>query len=142
MSLRPILVHIVSLVQAGRYVEMHDLLGDNVAMRGHLDDIRETMGSSVLQVSSWAHVREVTTLPSRLCCFVSFLAVGTTDCVTWEGLAYATLLIRESLRHGGSGWLEYDRLFRQQAAIDPTLRWNLIHPGLQATTILLNGRLA
>ena len=29
----------------------------------------------------------------------------------------------------------YDRLFRQQAAIDPSLPWNTIHPGLQATTI-------
>ena len=136
MSLRPIPARIVSLVQAGRYVEMRDLLGDNVAMRGHLDDMREAMGSSVLQVSSRPRVREVTTLPSWLCCFLSYLAVGTTDCVTRERLAYAILLIRESLRHGGSGWLEYDRLFRQQAAIDPTLQWNLIHPGLQATTIL------
>lgn len=32
--------------------------------------------------------------------------------------------------------MDYDRLFRQQAAIDPSLPWNMIHPALQATTIL------
>lgn len=32
--------------------------------------------------------------------------------------------------------MDYDRLFHQQTTIDPTLAWNMIHPGLQATTIL------
>ena len=100
---------------------MHDLLGDNanVAMRGRLDDMRETMGSIVFSGSPLGHVCVVTTLPSWLCCFLSFLVVGMTDCATRERLAYAILLIRESLRHGGSGWLKYDRLFCQLAAIEP-----------------------
>ena len=51
-------------------------------------------------------------------------------------LAYSRLLIREALRHGGSGWLEYDRVFRRQLAINPLMQWNTIDPGLQAATIL------
>ena len=39
-------------------------------------------------------------------------------------LAYAHLKVREAQRHGGSGWLDYDRVFRQQEALDPSLRWN------------------
>ena len=31
-------------------------------------------------------------------------------------------------------------MFQQQAAIDPGLQWNVIHPQLQATTILGQGR--
>ena len=68
--------------------------------------------------------------------FLTYLAVRTTDPLTRDQLTYARLLVRESLRHGGQGWLEYDRLFRQQVAIDQSLRWNTIHSGLQATTIL------
>ncbi len=39
------------------------------------------------------------------------------------------------MRHGGQGWLDYDCLFWQQAALNPSLPWNVVHPGLQATTI-------
>ena len=136
MSLRPIPARVVTLIQAGRYIEMQELLLDNVTMQGHLEDIRESMGASILQVASRPQVHEVTTLPSWVCCFLSFLAIRTSDLVTREHLAYAVLLVREALRHGGTGWLEYDRLFWQQAATDPALRCNVIHPGLQATTIV------
>ena len=60
--------------------------------------------------------------------------IRTSDPSTKDQLAYARLVIREALRHGGAGWMDYDRAFCQQAAADPTLRWVL--PGLQASTIL------
>ena len=113
MSLSPIPARLVAIIQSGGFVEMRELLTDNVAIRGRLDDIRDSMGAGVLQVSARPRVQEVSTLSSWLCCFLTFLAVGTTDRVTRDRLAYAILLIRKSLRHGGSGWLEYDRLFRQ-----------------------------
>ena len=55
------------------------------------------------------------------------------DPTTRDQLAYARLIIREALRHGGAGWLDYDRAFRQQAAADPSLRWNTLLPGLLAS---------
>ena len=68
---------------------------------------------------------------------MSYLAVQTPDMVIHERLAYAVLIVREAMRHGGQGWLDYDLLFRQQAVLDRNLPWNVvIHPGLQATTIL------
>ena len=33
-------------------------------------------------------------------------------------------------------WLDYDRAFCQQAAADPSLAWNTLSPGLQASTML------
>ena len=42
----------------------------------------------------------------------------------------------EARRHGGSNWLDYDLVFRQQAVLDPSLRWNTMHPGIQATTLV------
>ena len=59
----------------------------------------------------------------------------TTDPSTRDQLAYARLIIKEAQRHGGMGWLDYDRAFRQQAANDPSMRWNTLSPGLQASTI-------
>ena len=51
-------------------------------------------------------------------------------------LAYSRLLICEALCHGGSGLMEYDRVFRRQLAINPTMPWNTLEPSLQAATIL------
>lgn len=56
------------------------------------------------------------------------------------GTSYARLLIRESLSHDGHGWLEYDRVFRQQRALDPTLPWNTLHPGIHSGTIISQAR--
>ena len=55
---------------------------------------------------------------------------------TREMLFYCRLIIPEALRHGGDGWLEYDRTFWCQAAVDPSLPWHSLVPGLQAATIL------
>lgn len=90
----------------------------------------------MLPVTSRLRVRDVTSLPLWVCCFMTFFAVGTTDPVTRNRLTYAFLLLREAQRHGGQGWRNYDCLFRQQAAIDPTLLWTMKHLSLKETTIL------
>ena len=51
-----------------------------------------------------------------------------------HAVAYARLVIREAQRHGGVGWLDYNRVFRQQAALDSTMQWN--------TAATLTGRMA
>ena len=51
-----------------------------------------------------------------------------TDPTTCDQLAYSRLIIREALCHGGVGWLNYDRAFRQQAAVDHLCggtHWNI-----------------
>lgn len=58
------------------------------------------------------------------------MAIITSDPATRDQLAYARLIITEALCHGGAGWLDYDRAFCQQAAADPSLRWNTLIPGL------------
>ncbi len=61
------------------------------------------------------------------------------DRETRNFLAYARPLIRESGRHGGSAWIDYDRVFRQHATLDHTLQWNMLHPGIQAATLIGRG---
>ena len=76
------------------------------------------------------------TLSSRLYCFVAYVSVKVTDLGVRDILAYTRLIIREAQKHAGSGWLDYDKVFWQQAALDPSLKWNTLHPGIQASTLV------
>ena len=49
---------------------------------------------------------------------------------------YVRLILHEARWHSGSEWLEYDKVFRQQAAMDPTLPWNELNASLLASTVL------
>ena len=90
----------------------------------------------VLPVSSRPCLREVTSLPSWLYCFMANVFVLSSDLVVSDRLTYARLIIREAMRHGGRGWLDYDRLFRQQAALDRFISWNTIRSSLLVSTVL------
>ena len=117
---------------------MRELLADNVSLAHQLEAIQ---GYFPLHVKGATRPRlwEVTSVSSWCYCFLGYMAILTTDPSTRDQLAYARLMIREALRHGGAGWLDYDRTFRQQAAADSLLRWNTLHPGLQASTMLSHG---
>ena len=62
------------------------------------------------------------------------MAVRTGDGYTRSIFVYAHLIIREAQKHGGSGWLEYDCVLRQQAALNPSVKWNELYPRISATT--------
>ena len=52
-------------------------------------------------------------------------------------LSYARLVIREAQCHGGAGWLEYDKWFRQQqAALAKPHQWNELNASLHAATVM------
>ena len=81
-------------------------------------------------------MREVSSALSWAGCFLTFAAVRTTDPMTRDLLTYGQLVLREAQRHTGFGWLVYDRIFQQHAALDPSTKWNELNPSLQASTIL------
>ena len=130
---------LVEKVKSGQFVEMRELLSDNISLLQQLDTVNMQC-LPVLPGVLMPRLREVTTLPSWLYCFLAYMAIRSADQTTRNMLAYARLVIREAQRHGGVGWLDYDRVFRQQAALDSTMQWNTIHPGIQAAT--LTGRTA
>ena len=113
---------------------MWDLLGDNIALLQQLDSVQGPFQS--FSGGPKPRLREITSLSSWLHCLLAYTAIRTTDQATRDQLTYARLLIQESLRHGGNGWLDYDHVFRQQVAINPSLPWNTLHPGLHSSTIL------
>ena len=77
-------------------------------------------------------LREVTSLTSWMFTFLAYVAIWSDNAATHIMLA----------NHPGGtapwrdGWIPYDKVFRQQAAIDGTLLWNTLHHGIQATTLL------
>ena len=129
---------LVDKVNSGQFVEMRELLADNIALLHQLEAMH---GYSPLHLAGVARprLRDVSSLTTWCYCFLAYIAMRTTDPTTRDQLAYARLIIREALRHGGAGWLDYDRAFRQQAAVDPSLRWNTLLPGLLASMMLGRG---
>ena len=134
----PIPANLVQRIQSGQFIEMRDLLADNIALLNQLSSLQGTVPLP-LAIASRTCLREVPSLASWLYCFNTYIAVRTSDPVARDMLSYSRFLIREALRHGGSGWLEYDWVFRRQMAINPLLSWNTVEPGLQAATIFSQG---
>ena len=88
--------------------------------------------------------REVPDLISWVQCFGVYAAVVSVkhpDRVL-QLLAYQTTIVRETRRCGGRGWLSYDAMFRQQAAISPSVDGSKLNNSLYSTTFLQqqNGR--
>ena len=132
----PIPYQLVQRIRAGEFVEMRDLLADNISLYNQLEDLHGQAPIASTPASFRPRLREIPSLNSWMYCFTAYMAVCTGDSRTREMLAYCRLIIREALRHGGNGWQEYDRTFRRQAAIDTNIPWNTLQPGLQAATLL------
>lgn len=127
---------LVDRVRSGRYVDMRDLLADNIALLQQMETFSGQYACmpglpGMLKPS----LRDVKTLPSWVYSFLAYIAIRTPDPTTRDMLSYARLIVREAQRHSGTGWLEYDKVFRQQAALDSNLPWNVLHQGIQAATL-------
>ena len=115
---------------------MQDLLVDNISLLKRLDALGQQYTIPTLPGVLKPRFREITFLVSWLYCFLAYVAMRTTDPFTTQMLAYGCLLVRKAQHHDGFGWLDYDHVFRQQAAINPSMPWNRLHTDIQGTTIL------
>ena len=135
-ALQPVPARLVQRIMAGDFVEMRDLLLDNIALHDQLEAVGGPWPTQSLPGALRPRLREVPSLISWVFCFTAYIAIRAQDPAIRDMLTYCRLIIREALRHGGQGWQDYDRSFRSQAAIDRSLRWNALLPDLQASTIL------
>lgn len=106
---------LVDKAKSGQFVEMKEMLANNIALLNQIESVQGTAAVSQFGANR-LRLREVTSLATWYYCF---LAITTADPTTRDQLAYAWLIIREAQRHWGSGWLEYDCTFRQQAVLEP-----------------------
>ena len=86
--------------------------------------------------SSRSRMRDVTDPVTWIYCYLSFVAVLCLEGRVRELLAYAQIIIQLARSHGGTGWLAYDRRFRQQIAAGTPLCWSDINPSLLSATVL------
>ena len=134
-SLPAVPAKLVKRILKGEYVEMSELLKDNLEAdrRRSLIDAGCPAHSHMGQFSR----REIPDALSWLYCFGIYAAI---ICSKWPGkhrqlFAYQVLILNES-RRGGRGWLMYDAALRQQITDLETFDFAKINQSLYATTCL------
>ena len=113
--------HICSL----EFVEMRDLLPDNIALAKRLEalptcpDIRST------------EQREISSLLTWVSCFSTYIAVLAESNLgrVVDLLVYMRIIIREAHKHGGHGWMTYDTVFRRNRHKPPChgMHWTCLY---------------
>ena len=129
-SFPPVPAKLVTKSQSGAFVALKEFLGDNIALVQHLDEVQST------SLRSSARMRNLSSPIQWAFCFLTYAATRCKDPETRNLLAYGRIILTLAQRHGGQGWLEYDRAFRQQATADPSIPWNRLNPSLMAATVL------
>ena len=136
-GLPPVPAKIVTRILRGEFIDMAELLRDNLEAqrRGALQDAPSSTGVSRSR-------REVPDLLSWVQCFSIYTAVMASAFPerVHKLLAYQTLIIREARRYGGKGWLAYDSFFRQQMSGEwQGEAWGRLNPYLFSSTFLACG---
>ena len=126
---------------AGEYVEMAELLQDNIALDNKLATAHsEGVSTGHLKSNKKRELTEdVHCLLSWIECFNIYSSVLQTKYPSLAKplAAYATMMVKEARRFGFRGWLQYDQLFRQHATKDPTLAdWARLNSALYAISFL------
>lgn len=106
---------LVDRILTGHFIEMRDLLTDNISLLQQLEILGTQPLVPALPGFLKPRLHEVSALPSWLYCYLAYVTIRSPDPATRDRLSYARLLIREAQRHGGTGWIDYDRVFCQHA---------------------------
>ena len=133
-ALPPIAAKVVAKIVSGQFVPMRDLLADNMALCGQMGALPTPQ--LALPGLHRPRLSEIHSPLAWVSCFMAYVAVLTPDPHTRNLLTYGRLIVREAQRHNGPGWREYDKLFRQHAALNPSAQWNEVNASLHAATVL------
>ena len=139
-GLPPVPAKLVAKIRKGKFVDMADLLRDNIeASRRQAESEQPRCGGEGKKAR-----REIPDFLSWLECFGVYASVVANQQPERfkELMAYQTIMIREARRCGGSGWLAYDSTFRQHAANARGTDWAKLNTSLYTVTFMQqhNGR--
>ena len=131
-GLPPVPHKLVKKIQKGDYVDMAELLRDNMEL-GRRQSLEAGLGGGARPSR-----REVPDLLSWIACFGMYASVVAQKYPhrVRELWAYQTLVVHEARRCGGKGWQVYDSMFRQQAANNPKVNWSVLNSSLYSTSFL------
>ena len=131
VGISPIPGRLVQRIVDGAFVDMAELLPDNLEL------LRRESINPFPSKDSKVKLRQISSVSAWVQCFATNVAIVSQSAPKKVSgmLAYMRLLVREASCHGGMGWLAYDSLFRQQAAADPSLRWDSLNADLFNITV-------
>ena len=133
-SISPIPAKLVKRIRALEFVEMRELLPDNIAMTERLaalpSGIAHNKPPSEREIGG---DRALITWVSSFSTYVAIVAESHPERVV-DMLAYMRLLIREASKFGGAGWLTYDSVFRRNNT-GKEARWNYLDASLHQVYI-------
>ena len=134
----PIPLRLVQRNQALQYVDMKELLPDNIGLLRHLQAPDSPNALVPLASSSRPRLREVNSLLSWTLCFTTYIAVlvESHPGVVRSRWAYFALIVAEARRNGGDGWQSYNAIFRQNATEDEGVDWTRLDTSLHGATFV------
>ena len=137
-GLFPVPAKIVAKIQRGEFVDMAELLRDNLEVERR--KASGTPGLGQCGNHSTKQRREVPDLHSWIQCFGVYACVMAAKYPekTQQLLAYQTVIVREARRCGGNGWQSYDAMFRQQAAFNDKTDWSTLNNTLYSVSFLFH----
>ena len=122
-TIAPIPARLVQLIQALEYVEMRELLPDNIALAEML--VALPQGLAPHKPPGEREIGRDRALATWVSLFATYVAIVATAHSERVGdmLAYLHLVVWEASKFGGDGWLTYDAVFHrnQEGSLAP---WN------------------
>ena len=120
-SFSPIPSQLVHKIQAQEFVEMHELLPNNIALGEWLEALPNRP-----QTPKPVETRNVSSLLTWVLSFATYVAI-VVDCRpsrVKDMMAYMRLIVREAMKHWGIGRATYDQVFhRNNTGPLPTLEY-------------------
>jgi len=131
-SFAPIPAKLVKRIQDLAYIDLRELLPDNLVLTEKFN----ALPSHATHHKTPEH-REITNIVTWVSCFSTYVAIvaQTHPQRVRDMMAYMRLIVREAHKHGGSGWLQYDCIFRKNNQ-GPAASWDVLDPSL--LTIVAN----
>ena len=130
----PVPEKLVKRIQALDFIDMADLLPDNLELKRRGDNSTDKEASN----TGKRRPREVSQLLTWVQCFITYVAIVAArhpDRMK-DLLAYMRLIVREAQRHKSDGWRQYDVMFRKYAASHPSVQWGQPLPSMYASFFL------
>lgn len=129
----PIPPKIVGEIVAGKYIDLADLLAENLDATRKVPHTFILAGDQMIQSTTAPRKqKEIVDIVTWVECFVSYMSVVTAynPARSRDLLLYLSLILRTSRRFGGNAWRNYDKAFRQDAAATGLTNWGEMHTAL------------
>ena len=128
----PIPSKTVRKIQALEFVELRELLPDNISLTERLESLPHRPWSLRDPVA-----REISSLPTWMSAFATYIAIVSEahPYRVRDMCAYMRLIVQEAQKFGGTGWLTYDTIFRKNNT-GPSARWDRLDPSLHIAHII------